>query len=549
MKKSVLAFTAVLAAFLYMPCCISCTEASKEQETEKEKEKEEIPTPENTNPQPGTYTFTVSAMKGQWEVGDQIYVHGSYGPKAQMITLQASDISSDGKTATAQLGAVTEYIAQPDCLYAAWPGEAVIQEDGMTDAATGFSKIDGLMCVAYLQDHNFAFVDASACLTFKAPGYTDFALAGKQRPGLRFTGYEALYTSAETDFFGRKTDGYPFLYGKLSDGSVTLWIPGTLTIKKGYTLYLGKDGAWPVCYTVDKETRFSAGTVTDLGDITASLEPYTGPIPKMPEMTGYKKFEVKLTELSGLCLSADGTFLWGVGDGSELAQLSFEGEVLKKASLVNTYLDGNGKEKTRSLDSEGLSLNYDTGDLLIAGEANYVFCITADELPNVFKESSYKGVKHLFNIKEAKGYSNAGMEGIAYYKNGLVYCGTQTGSDLFLCDLNAPTDDSVYHYTEIVWKKRLVELHPSVTEIGGLCYDPLTDWLWITDSEAKRITALTGDGETILGSYSVRQVVNAESIFVDHARSCIWVGCDNDSSTSHLFRFDFTGLDDAIITE
>ena len=544
MKKTKLPLLIIALAALSLPFCVSCDKTPQDPQEKPETKPE--PEPEPKGPQPGTYTFTVSPLKGKWEVGDKIYVHGNYGPAAQTVTLTASDISADGRTASARLDGVTEYPCDPDALYAAWPAEAVIPGDGLMTATTEFNSFDNLLTIGYLSGTSFTFIDASSRLTFKAPGFTEFAIAGNQRPGIRLTSFGATSTSADTDFSGRKTDGYPFLYGTLSeDGTGSLWIPGTITLKKGFTLYLGKDGVWPVCYTVNEDTKLKVGTVTDLGDISASLTKYEGSAPKMPEITGHQRFDVKLTELSGLCLSTDGTFLWGVGDGGELAKITFTGEVLNKVSLGNKYKDKDGRDRSRSLDAEGLTLNYDTGDLLIAGEAQHVFCIPANELPTVFDQSS-KDCKHLFDIKEADGYGNAGMEGIAYYKNGMVYCGTQTGSDLFCCDLNATTE-GINKYTPIVWKKRLVEKHPTITEIGGLCYDPLTDWLWVTDSEARRITALTGDGEQILGAYSVKNVGNAESIYVDHKRGCIWVGSDNDNSVSYLFRFDFTGLDDAII--
>ena len=45
----------------------------------------------------------------------------------------------------------------------------------------------------------------------------------------------------------------------------------------------------------------------------------------------------------------------------------------------------------------------------------------------------------------------------------------------------------------------------------------------------------------------LRGIENPESVCVDHKHSCIWVG-DDYGSTSYLYRFDFTGLDDAILS-
>ena len=97
-------------------------------------------------------------------------------------------------------------------------------------------------------------------------------------------------------------------------------------------------------------------------------------------------------------------------------------------------------------------------------------------------------------------------------------------------------------------RKDLRSIFPSITEIAGLCYDPLTDWLWIIDSEAKKISVLTGDASHMLGVYSVKGIDNPEAICVDHDHSCVWVG-DDYGSTSHLIKYEFTGLDDFIISE
>ena len=89
-------------------------------------------------------------------------------------------------------------------------------------------------------------------------------------------------------------------------------------------------------------------------------------------------------------------------------------------------------------------------------------------------------------------------------------------------------------------------MHTVITEIAGLSYDPLTDWLWVVDSESHRFFALTGDAEQLLGTYMLKTKSNEESICVDHKNSCIWIG-DDYGSTSYIYKYEFTGLDDAII--
>lgn len=525
MKKNFLPVIAAVALSV-LSCCTSCNPPENNENGE-EQEKETTTEPEKLTVKPGTYKFTAPPMKGKWEAGDKIYVHGAYGPAAQVITLQAGDISSDGKTASGELDGVTEFPCQPDGLYAAWPADAVREEDGLQASVTWFSSgLYSPLGVAYLNGDTFQFIDATCALTFTVTGdFDSYAIAANNRDGLRLKEFQADYTSAETAM-SRNTDGYPFRYGEVKSGQkVTIYFPGLIRFKQGFSIFFGKNEKYNKCYTVNDAINIKAGQVQDLGDITASLANYNGPAPKMPEMTGYKKFEVKLNELSGLCKSADGTFLWGVGDGGELAQIQFDGKVVDKWSIGG--------------DTEGLTMDPDTKDLYVSMEPHSV---------GIIKAPDYKTKSTLFKIPEAAKYGNAGLEGITYYKDGLIYCGAQTSANLFLCDLSAELDSN--KNTTIVSMTSLAQNYPGIIdEIGGLCYDPLTDWLWVTDSNYYKIFAFTGDGQTLLAWYSVKVVVNAESIFVDHDNNCIWVGCDNDGATSHLFRFDFTGLDDAIINK
>ena len=251
----------------------------------------------------------------------------------------------------------------------------------------------------------------------------------------------------------------------------------------------------------------------------------------MPEVSGNTKYSVSFNELSGLCVDPSGEFLWCLGDGSEISQISIDGQLLHRAALRTT--------SGSTIDSEGISYNYDNGDLLISGEPNVVCRIPAADIPGIFTESTFRGVVALTSIADAKGFGNSGAEGCTYYKDGFAYIGTQTGSYLYLYNLETG---------EVVWRKNLREMYPSITEIAGLCYDPLTDWLWVVDSESHKFFALTGDAESLLGAYTLKTRSNEESICVDHKNSCVWIG-DDYGSTSYIYRYDMTGLDDFNITE
>ena len=482
-------------------------------------------------PKPGTYTFSVSPMKGKWEAGDQILVQGGYGPAAQIITLSASQISADGKTASVALdGDLFKYLTDPDPLYAVWPAEAAQKEDGLTGQVINFAETQTLFAQAYLIDNNFSFKDISSYISFSISGdYDSYIIAGAQRPGLRYSSYKNEYSSVKVTPAKPKDDGYPFREGALDGSSQTLlWFPGGINLKGGFTLYFAKGDNWTASYTYGEDVNLKAGTKLELGDITSTLEPYSGGKPHMPEVSSYSRLTVKLNELSGLCVSAGGDFLWGLGDSGEIAKISLTGEVLGKASLRTTT--------GSSIDSEGLSYNYDTGDYLIGGEPNVVCRIPAAGVENIFASSTFRGVESLFNIADAKGFGNSGAEGCTYYKDNLVYIGTQTGSYLYLCDLETG---------EVLWRKGLREMYPAITEIAGLSYDPLTDWLWVIDSESHKFFALTGDAEQLLGAYALKTKSNEEGICVDHKNNCVWVA-DDYGSTSYIYKYEMTGLDDFI---
>ena len=538
MKKILLPAILAFAAIFYLPCCMSCTQPAPETPENEDPPVVDPGTDPGTQtdpgkPQAGDYTFTVSPLKEKWEAGDQIYVHGNYAPAAKTFTLKASDISSDGKKATLHLDAeMMEFLAAPDNLYASYPADAVLLGDGLMGSDTDFTKWDTLLAVAYLDGTDFAFADACTILKFKVSGYDRFALADNNRNGMRILSFNTDYTSAKPVIGSCKSDGYPFLVDKIEGGAVTLLYPGNVNFKNGYTLFFGKDGAWPMVYKVDEAVKLDAGKMTDLGDITASLTAYDGPEPRMPEISGMTKYKVNINEFSGLCLSEDKSFLWAIDDNGKLGKIDISnnvGEVLEYWSLGG--------------DPEGITLHPETGDLIVGNEEPVSV--------GVIKAPVSKGDKQsiVFKIKEAKGFGNAGMEGITYYKKDgekdLVYCGTQTDALLFLCDMNAAVDES--NYTTLVAEPiSLRKRFPGVLEIAGLSYDPLTDWLWMIDSEAHKIFVFSGDASTLIGAYSLKTRSNEEGICIDHSRNCVWVA-DDYGSTSYLYKYEFSDLDDFVI--
>ena len=235
--------------------------------------------------------------------------------------------------------------------------------------------------------------------------------------------------------------------------------------------------------------------------------------PGMPVQGSYTRISFdtsKVVELSGLHLSQDKTFLWGVGDEGVLYKFTnIDGAVSNiTPSTVWTY----------DADMEGVTVDPSTGDLYLAIEPKRVYKVV----------SPYTSKTTLFDVAEAENMGNSGMEGIAWYKGDLLV-GSQSGATLWRYKLNGTK----------VWKK-LLGLYGPITEVGDLFYDAETDLLWVSDSEAHKLFVFDGDVTKLKAMYDVSFIGNAESVCVDHARNCVWVG--DDGSTSKIYKISFTGL-------
>ncbi len=494
-----------------------------------------VETPPDNNPKPGLYTFVASPLKEKWNAGDQIYVQGSYGPAAQVITLTASQISADGTTASVELsGDLFKFFADPDPLYAAWPAESVEKDDGLVNKVLTFSVYDNLITQAYLDGTEFKFKDISALISFTVSGgYDRVIIAGEQRPGLRYSGnYKNECSSEKATPAKPKDDGYPFREEPMNDGGLnTIYFPGGMRFTGGFTLYFASGDNWTASYTYTEDINLKGGNALELGDITSQLQPYSGGKPHMPEIVNVTKYTVNINEFSGLCLSADKSFLWAIDDNGKLGRIDISDNV---GTVLETWSLGG--------DPEGVSIHPETGNLIVGNEEPVSV--------GIVKAPVNKGDKQtiIFKIKEAKGYGNSGMEGITYYKKDgdrdLIYCGTQTDANLFLCDLNAEVDSDKYT-TLVTEPVSLRQRFPGVLEIAGLSYDPLTDWLWMVDSEAHKIFVFSGDATKLLCTYPLKSKSNEEGIVIDRSRNCVWIA-DDYGSPSYLYKYEFSGLDDFI---
>lgn len=226
---------------------------------------------------------------------------------------------------------------------------------------------------------------------------------------------------------------------------------------------------------------------------------------KLPIMKGYSIFDVEVEELSGLCLNREGTALLSCGDQGIVKTISFTGEV---SDLWE-----------HDADMEGVALHPETGDMYIAVEGSQkVYALYAPE---------YKEYKTLFYVQEAVdgNYRNGGLEGIDYYKDDILFVGSQVDANLWQYKLDGTMLSKV-------------SLSDFATEVAGLCYDPESAWIWVADSNESKLFVCTLDG-TLVTTYDLPEIENAESVCVDRKNDCVWVGSDEDSPKLYRLEFQF----------
>ncbi len=246
--------------------------------------------------------------------------------------------------------------------------------------------------------------------------------------------------------------------------------------------------------------------------ISEKQQPFTNE-PGMPVQGSYtrKVFDSGVEELSGLCLSWDKTYLWGVGDQGELYKF--------------TNLDGGVDAITYtsvwkySADMEGVTIDPGSTMLYLGIESDRVYRVP----------SPYNSKTTIFVIDDAANMGNSGVEGITWHK-GDLYVGAQSGATLWCYTLDGTKK----------WKKQLGSIAPGVEEVGDLYYDSETDLLWVADSEAHKLFVFDGDVTKLKAIYDVSFIGNAESVCVDHQRNCVWVG--DDGTSSKIYKITFTGL-------
>lgn len=280
--KTICKISLLMAALLVLGC-----KASKDDPTPE-------PKPE-VQPETRTLTFILPAypaeegeevsdlLKTQWVAGDQIVVHGEYAKDQVTVTLKASDISADGRSATLEVSGLYPY-KRDDCastLYAEWPASAVTNLKHCFFYSC-FGSENAQMLAACDQDNQFKFHNLSSIISFKVDGdYDSYTLGARKDVPIGYEFYQVKITDKEQNYrqyLGNVTT--TVTREVVADGETDniYYIPGGANLIAGYSIRLIKDEKVVMAYTNPDPLDLSIGSVIDLGDITDLLEEYDDPI-------------------------------------------------------------------------------------------------------------------------------------------------------------------------------------------------------------------------------------------------------------------------------
>ena len=325
--------------------------------------------------------------------------------------------------------------------------------------------------------------------------------AGSPVTTFPFAGYIDDYFSSQYAKAGIRA----LIWSAYGSGSST---PGV----KGHGLDVRSDSS-PISCKFASPAKARGGAVRCVSEEIAPFENE----PNMPVMGSYTKTDftaAQMGELSGLCFSKDKDFMWGVGDSGVLYEIGFD-------MTVSTHF-------TVDTDMEGITLDPATNNLILCTEPKTIKKIP---FPN------YNSISTLFYVTEAADMGNSGLEGITYYKDNVIYTGSQSGATLWAYSLSGNTTTS----STPIWKKSLGAIAPGIEEVGDLYYDPETDLLWVSDSEAFKLFVFDGAVTTLKAIYDIKFVGNPEAVLVDHTRNCVWIG-DDRGDASRIYKVSFTNL-------
>ena len=250
--------------------------------------------------------------KTAWQAGDEILIHGAKVGQSgetyysRVITLKASDIHDEGKTATFTLEEINADAGwgrsgYKATMFAAYPASALVDiENGAWWYYSSAWNQTNTLLLAGTNDtsvndgNTFTFTQLTGVLSFVVSGEFDsYVISGNG--GTEVVGYDVFAVRVDTqNSFGDKnkipynggSGGLGFSGEKTSitapvvaDGSTVnhIYFPGGVNFANGFTIKFLKGGVEQKRVSTSTAKNIARGKYLKLGDITSHLFVYTPP--------------------------------------------------------------------------------------------------------------------------------------------------------------------------------------------------------------------------------------------------------------------------------
>ncbi len=319
---------------------------------EQKKDSPDPATPAQEPAQTRTLTFVLPDGMS-WTAGDQIVVHGEYAKDQVTVTLAASDIAADGRSATKKVEGLRPY-KREDCtstLYASYPAQAV---DNLKHCFfySKFSTTNEEILAACNEGDTFTFEPICGQLLLSVDGdYEGYMISTPKKEAIGYEFLQVKITDREENY--SQYVGNPVLQmeGALAGGDILVYIPDGLSFESGFTLKLKEGGDYTKIFKYGESVAFTRGERVDLGDVTAELQDYENPFSAdihdldtdgsancyiVPEAGGYKFKAVMGNDALAYLSEPDGAVvLWETwNDLSEVES----GSVIASAAYAEDYI-------------------------------------------------------------------------------------------------------------------------------------------------------------------------------------------------------------------
>ena len=325
--------------------------------------------------------------KTQWEVGDQILIHGEGSSNRVTVTLTSDDISSDGKVATISFEGVSPYDRSDkgytSTYYASYPAGNV--SSGNLYYYSRFNKTNDKLMAAYNVGDELVFYNLTGVISFSVEGEFDsYEFCGNDKETVGYETYQSRLAATAEDpvlQFNYPSDGgtsgpLTSVSGSVEPDGTTLHyicIPNGVNLTNGFTIKF-YDGTELVKVAKSvKGVNLTRGSYLPLGDITSHLKDYVPPTGSDHESAIPLDEATDLTKAAGssncYLIYKAGTYKFPAlkGNSDEEAGNVFDAAILWETK--NDASEVSVNEIIAQLDFENNWLVFKTPDTLVPGNA------------------------------------------------------------------------------------------------------------------------------------------------------------------------------------